>query len=234
MIAALDRGPDHIKAADFAGGRQAALRGLKVHANTISHARLVALEETFPRTRKAIGEEEFNTVSRSFIETAPAREATHTQIGAAFPEHLEDAGVDPEPIALARFEWLWLEAYHAPEAIPLSLADLAGLDEPALLAIAVALHPAARIAPGETAPLLENQALEGTHAILITRPEADVLIHPGCITLARQSAMLGKTRTIGNLLDAGDEPGGKGALEALMHLINAGALTRPQEEPGPC
>ena len=64
MIQALSLGPDHVPEGLFAGGRMAGLRGLKVHANTISHARLVALEETFPRTLARIGHARFNEHSR--------------------------------------------------------------------------------------------------------------------------------------------------------------------------
>ncbi len=45
---------DHLPDDLFAGPHERVLVGMKVHANTISHARLVALEETFPRTRDVI------------------------------------------------------------------------------------------------------------------------------------------------------------------------------------
>src|SRR3546814_16252725 len=60
ITATLLHGPGHLPADLFAGSDAAVLRGLRVHANTISQARLVALEETFQRTRDYSGEEEFN------------------------------------------------------------------------------------------------------------------------------------------------------------------------------
>jgi len=43
IAATLLRGPAHLPADLLAGGDAAVMRGLRVHANTISHARLVAL-----------------------------------------------------------------------------------------------------------------------------------------------------------------------------------------------
>lgn len=68
MMQAIALGPDHAPCEFFRDGRAAALRGLSVHANTISHARLVALEETFPRTRSLLGESLFNRLSRGYVE----------------------------------------------------------------------------------------------------------------------------------------------------------------------
>ena len=68
MMAALDHGPAHLPDGLFIGSPERVLAGMKVHANTISHARLVALEETFPRTREAIGHDRFNAHSRLFLD----------------------------------------------------------------------------------------------------------------------------------------------------------------------
>lgn len=56
VAATLLHGPRNLPTGLFAGTEAAVLRGLRVHANTISHARLVALEETFPRLREHLGE----------------------------------------------------------------------------------------------------------------------------------------------------------------------------------
>ena len=83
IAATLLRGPDHLPAGLFAGDRAAVLRGLRVHANTISHARLVALEDTFPRTRDYLGEGEFNRLSRAFIDGGGAQGRSLALIGAS-------------------------------------------------------------------------------------------------------------------------------------------------------
>src|SRR3546814_1795547 len=109
IAATLLHGPGHLPADLFAGSDAAVLRGLRVHANTISHARLVALEETFPRTRDHLGEEEFNRLSRCFVEEGGAQRWSLRDIGAGFADWL----ADPRAADLARVEWAWLESYHA-------------------------------------------------------------------------------------------------------------------------
>lgn len=130
MMHAIALGPDHVPDTLFAGGRRAALRGLAVHANTISHARLVALEDSFPRTRLLLGETAFNVLSRAFLE-AGAGTQTLALIGRNFPVWLAGRDQPPGATDLARFEWTWLQCYHAADSPALSLSELAeiGSDE---------------------------------------------------------------------------------------------------------
>ncbi len=154
MIAAIDLGPDYVVDSAFLGGRAAALRGLAVHANTISHARLVAIEETFPRTRESLGEERFNALSQTYLDRPRVAAEAHSAIGRHLPAFLGEAGYD-DSAALAAFEWAWLEAYHAAEAEALALSGLAGLSEEELLQTCLALHPAARMTRA-----IRNEVLE--------------------------------------------------------------------------
>jgi hypothetical protein len=235
MMAAIGGGPRFVEERLYVGGLEAALRGFAVHANTISHARLVALEETFSRTRALLGEARFNALSRAFVETREATAQPHSGIGRHFAAYLEEAG---EALAapLARFEWLWLEAYHAAEAQPLALAEFAALDEATVLATSLARHPATRIAPAGAATALAEEipSLEGARAILITRPEAEVAINPADETMASLLALLEKPGPIGNLLASRGEQGSEAALAALIALIEAGAVIRAGKENGEC
>lgn len=223
IAATLLRGPDHLPPGLFAGDDSAVLRGLRVHANTISHARLVALEESFPRTRDYLGEAEFNLLSRAFVEQGGAQGRSLTDIGAGFAEWL----TDPCVADLARIEWLWLESYHAAEAPALALADLAVCDEAALLALRVRRHPAARalILASDAAPRVDPAFAAGTAALLITRPDAEVRLFA---TGAAEAALLAGTdniSTLGNLIAdlAEDHPDGGAAIAAL---IDAGAFEK--------
>ena len=116
MLSALDDGPGSLAFSDFAGSADRILMGMKVHANTVTHARLVALEETFPRLRAQLGHARFNDLSRFFIDVPHARDCPLDGIGRAFPSWLRSMG-EAEGAAVARFEWCWLESYHAPEEI---------------------------------------------------------------------------------------------------------------------
>lgn len=236
MMRALDHGPDFLPVHLFAGTRARVLTGMKVHANTISHARLVALEDTFPRTRASLGHERFNEHSRLYLEQPGVTARMLASIGDLFPAHLAGRGEARATVDLARFEWLWLEAYHAAEAPWLSLADLAGIEPQALMDLAVKAHPAAssgRFDPevnrliGEEVP-----GLADAHAILLTRPEAQVLVSPATAAMRAIFCTTEIPITIGNLLASLSEPDCKDQLSpddfmpALIALLEVGALQR--------
>lgn len=234
VMAAIDHGPTHLPADLFAGSPERVLLGMKVHANTISHARLIALEETFPRTRETIGQQRFNEHSRLFLQQPGVTAQPLAGIGLGFDAFLEAQG-EPTGIAdLARFEWLWLQAFHAADAAPLALADLAGMAEDELLGFVLLSHPAAMAS--RFAPLVhelidaEVPGLCKSEAILITRPQADVLIAP-VTHFMTELLLIAENRTaIGNLLVAGNESltdeseHANETMQALVALIYAGAL----------
>ncbi|MGE4304566.1 MAG: putative DNA-binding domain-containing protein [Novosphingobium sp.] len=236
MMQALDHGPGFLPDHLFEGTHARILAGMKVHANTISHARLVALEDTFPRVLALLGHARFNEHSRLYLEQPGVTAKTLQGIGKAFPAWLATCGETCAAVDLARFEWLWLEAYHAEDGMPLRLADLAGLDELALLEVAIAAHPSAVIdtfdhsvheAIGKEAP-----GLAAAPAILIVRPEADVLVSPASAAMRAIFAELEDSQIIGNLLGRFSEPDCKDRLSsddfmaALIALLEAGALIR--------
>ncbi|GAA0863596.1 DNA-binding domain-containing protein [Sphingopyxis soli] len=223
IAATLLYGPDHLPAGLFAGDDNAVLRGLRVHANTISHARLVALEETFPRTRDYLGEAEFNRLSRAFVESGGAERLALSEIGRDFAGWLDD----PLAADIARVEWAWLESFNAAEAPPLRLADLAGQDEAALLGLTVRLHPAARIVSlaSGAAPLIDPAFAPGTAALLLTRPDAEVRLF--ALHDADDAALdrAKEISTLGNLIASLAEMHPDGGA-AIAVLIDAGAFEK--------
>lgn len=211
MTVAIMRGPEYVPEGLFTGSRAAALRGMAIHANTISHARLVALEDSFPRTRALIGDVAFNRVSRAFIDRGQGAHEPLATFGRQFPAMFRD-----ETAALARFEWLWLESYHAADALALEMANLAGLDEGELLALVLDRHPAARLAPPvslDRAPALP---------MLLTRPEGEVRANPASPAMTMLFARLDTSRTVVDLLS--HDCGVGEALPALIALVEAGAI----------
>lgn len=225
MIAAIDHGPDQVVDAAFLGGRAGALRGLRVHANTISHARLVALEDSFPRSRTRIGEADFNALSRAYLELPAIGSEPHAAIGRRFAQFLRRSG-HGEEAALAGFEWAWLEAYHAADAEAAPLAGFSGMAEDQLLQSIVARHPAARLVASFRDAALEDEVpgLAGAAAILVTRPGAEVRVSPASAAMARLFDMLAEPQTICNLLECGGEPAGEDSLQALFAMLDAAAL----------
>jgi Putative DNA-binding domain len=127
LIATINTGPDVLDPSLFDGPVDRILLGLKAHANTISHARLTALEASFPMTRNALGEAAFNTLSRQYVESSLIGSLDNNHIGCRFSAFLNSADVSVCEYELAQIEWAYLNSYNAPEAQPLCLADLAPL-----------------------------------------------------------------------------------------------------------
>lgn len=226
FIDTINEGPNRLDPRLFAGPPDRVLLGLKAHANTISHARIVALEETFPLTRQHLGDASFNTLARDFVETGVARASDVNRIGSGFPDLLSD----PTARELAQIEWAWLESYHAAEASPMTFGDLASLDEAALLELAVVPHPSARVVDitASIASTLYELAGQQPAAILCVRPDAEVRLVPlKAIQLAVFAAATRKSTTLGNLLTVAIEQASEQAqLEPVLHLIGAGALVK--------
>lgn len=235
LMQAIDKGPDFLPEGLFRGSRQAALRGMKVHANTISHARLVALEDTFPITRQQMGEKRFNALSRQYLEWPDVFSRPLARIGETFSHFLETVKTDQALADLAAFEWEWLESCHAPDARALALSDLAGLAETTLLDIVLARHPAARLLHMD----MQAHGWIGlavppacTLPVLITRPNLEVLFTSASEEMACIFAKLTSSQSVCNILDAADEPDcnerlpSTDPLSALIALIKAGAVVR--------
>jgi Putative DNA-binding domain len=228
LIATINTGPDALDPSLFAGSADRILLGLKAHANTINHARLTALEASFPLTRAALGEFLFNTLSHRYAESVIAGTLDNNRIGSQFAAFLESADVGVAEYELAQIEWAYLKSYHAPEARALCLADLSHLKEATLLAHSIALHPSVQVVD-LTVPISASlKALAGLAppVLLLVRPEAEVRLHPlnaQQLVLLRAAGQI--NATIGNLLAIGIEQGEEATpLEAVTQLIEAGAL----------
>jgi Putative DNA-binding domain len=224
----INNGPDALDIQLFSGPIDRVILGLKAHANTINHARLVALEETFPRTVEQMGAVNFNNMARAYIETDEAKQSDNNGIGAHFSAFLQNFGCDPQTADLARIEWAWLQSYHAADQMALSLADLAQFSESELLSQHVKWHPSTRlIVLGGDVPnaLPELAVAKNSTAVLVVRPDAEVrLLALDNITTQVASAAENST-TIGNLLALSSEQGEDAdPIGPVLTLIGVGAL----------
>jgi hypothetical protein len=228
FIDTINGGPSRLDSQLFAGDEGRILLGLKAHANTINHARLVAIEETFPRTRKAIGDTRFNTLSRGYCDTPDAQARDTNNIGLSFAGYMSTQNINPDLADLARIEWAWLESYNAADVPTLPLEKLAALTESDLLTLPVRLHPAAKFvtlfAPG-FALIEELGDTADAAAILITRPYAEVRLLPICALTALVLKTAAGGCALCNLLEITTEQGDEGnQLAPIITLINAGAF----------
>tara|TARA_R110001606_G_scaffold327813_1_gene474800 strand:+ start:1747 stop:2475 length:729 start_codon:yes stop_codon:yes gene_type:complete len=229
FIACLQKGPAHFPDDMFAEDKARALLGLKAHANTISHARLVALENAYPKLHEHLGHEKFHGLSRAYVEQDHILTCDLNIIAAGFADFVQCKKYGGTEIDLARVEWAWIESYHAAEAEPVALADIAVLDEASLLGFAIEAHPAMRLIDltGALSPQLSELGAETPYALLVARPEAQVLFHPLTQTDHAIAEKIVDIATLGNLLDAALELSDEAlAMQHVMKLIEAGALTR--------
>lgn len=210
MAAAIEAGPGHAIWSDYQGAIDRATLALSVHANTISHGRLMALEVTFPRVRDALGPERFNAFSHSFVEASGGAHEPLSLIGRTFPDWLARSSVPHFVIQLARFEWAWLESFNAAEAQPLMIEDLSGKDQDDILALHVVRHPSVRVVAHQGAQLIVRPAFE-VFSLPISRVQASLLAIAAIRT--QVGALIGQTlllhpdadllAEIGPLIEAG-------------------------------
>ncbi len=219
-------GPDALEGAVYKGPPERTLLGLKAHANTVSHARLVALEETFPLTRDAFGAAKFNALSRTYVDGGKGCAVPLAQIGATFPSAMTRADVDKDLVLLAHYEWAWLGAFHAAEAAPMTLMDVDASKADKIMSQKVERHPAARM-------VANSPIIPGNHPgdmLLITRPEESVLVcglNPVETTLC---VAAGAGETLMNTVIATFSAHPSGDVEsALLKLIAVGALCAGKE-----
>ena len=216
MRATIEFGPSHLDPKLFAGELSAILAGLRTHANTISHARHVAMEETYPRTRALLGDEVFHAIASEHLERAETLRQPHTQIGKDFALLLNGTAHD-----LALVEWAFLEAHGAADCEPFDLEAIVGLDAETVAATPVMLHPATRIVPLTTSESIKwNGKSLGGAAIFVTRPRSEVLV-TGVDRATIEMAAAFNAMTVGELLD-------QDSVIATV-LIKAGALAINRE-----
>lgn len=228
FIACLQKGPAHFPGDLFAESPERALLGLKAHANTISHGRLVALEQAYPRLHEHLGHDIFHALSRDYIEQDHILACDINGIAADFAAFLNDRGSDASTVDLARIEWGWLESYRSAEAAPVTLSDIASLAEAELLAFPLAPHPALRLIAltGPLSPQLPELAESDPHALMVVRPQAQILFHPLSAVEHAIAGKIAECATMGNLLHHALELGEEAAaMQQIMMLIQAGALT---------
>jgi hypothetical protein len=214
-------------------------RRFAVYRNNVAVGLIASLEMRYPVTRRLVGDDFFRGLARAFIVGNKPRSPVLILWGAEFPDFVarfEPARDLPYLADVARVENAWVEAYHAAEAAPLGLPDLATIAPERLAGLVLVFHPAVRLlrlahpagsiwaahqGPGEPrAP--EHWRAEDA---LVVRPHADVevrILPPGGWDFAaalRAGASLAEAAA--PLAAEGLDPG-----PHLVGLIEAGAITQ--------
>lgn len=223
---ALRDGPSALPSDMFVGDARRILLAMAAHANTISHGRLVALEDSFPATRRALGEATFNQLTRAYVEAGLGLGGQLNDIGHAFPDWIERQGQGAVLVAIARFDLAFLRAHHCRDAVALTLADLPD-DADVLMALPLSRHPAASahaLTP-ELAGAIEQPDWSSKTAILITRPDVAVRLFPLSVAAHDAWGVLSAPVTFAELCaNLGMKHDDAAIIPAIIELVRAGAL----------
>ncbi|MGD0723375.1 MAG: DNA-binding domain-containing protein [Roseiarcus sp.] len=221
-------------------GREGApdARRFAVYRNNIAVSLIGAIEARYPVARRLVGAEFFRAMARVFVGQIKPRSAVLLDYGADFPDFIEAFEPARELVYLpdvARLENAWVEAYHAAEDSPLTLAALAGVDPEKLADATLTFHPAARLLRSDHPAASIWAGHQGdsevrppdhwvSEATLVTRPDAEVrvrILPVGAFPFARA---LRDGATLRRALEAVEvedfDPGGH-----LVGLAEAGAIS---------
>jgi hypothetical protein len=212
MRDALVLGPDYCPPHLIAGQIDAVVRGLKAHANTIAHARHVAIEESYPRTRSVMGSERFHDAAKVHLADPAVLRLPLGLIGLKFAERLTGASRD-----LASIEWAWLISHGAADATPFDLAAINRLNAEEVAKAPIVRHPAAQLVKLTSGRSLQWEGgVIASGYVLITRPSAEVLVTGIDPAAAAMMSLLDRLRPLGDLLERD--------AQAATALVTAGAL----------
>lgn len=208
-----------------------------VYRNNVAVGLIGALEARFPVTRRLVGDAFFRAVAGAFVFAHKPRTPALICYGGEFPDFVASfapARDIPYLADVARVENAWVEAYHAAEARPATLDDLAAVAPERLPDLVFGFHPAARLVASDhpaASIWAAHQGCEPPRApdswrpepTLITRPEADVFVRvlpPGGFAFA-------STLRAGVTLGEAAAALGESSLDPIAHLIGlieAGAI----------
>jgi hypothetical protein len=180
-------------------------RRFAVHRNNVVAGLVEALEARFPAVEQIVGKEFFVAMARAFIQKRPPRSLLLATYGDEFAEFIgafEPAHELPYLADVARIEAARTRAYHAADAAPLGVSELAQLDAKALSGLRLDLHPSLEIvrsahpvftiwAMNSGAQKLEPIETWTAEDALIVRPYLDVevrLLPPGGAAFLRALA----------------------------------------------
>jgi Putative DNA-binding domain len=100
--------------------------GMTIYRNAYRGRLIGALESSFERTRRWVGDEAFAAAAAHYVLTHPPTGWTLDEFGADFPETLAELFTDdPEVAELAWLEWHMQQAFAAPDLAELTAAALA-------------------------------------------------------------------------------------------------------------
>lgn len=121
--------------------------GFAVHRNTVMKGCIDALHANYPAVARLVGDDWFRAAAAECARAHPPNDVRLMLYGEEFGPflaHFAPAAELPYLPDVARLDRSWSEAHVAADAPVLQSADLVALPEPALSALTLTPHPAAR------------------------------------------------------------------------------------------
>jgi hypothetical protein len=214
-------------------------RRFGVYRNNVYASLIDVLQARFPVVSRLVGEEFFRAMARVYIEKEAPRSAVLLRYGTSFPSFVVSfppAQSVPYLADIAALEWAWHAAYHAADAAPLALDELASVADQAGDAV-LKLHPSLGLINSafpivtiyelhaETRDPPQTKLEAEAEDALVLRPDLDVEIRrlpPGAATFIET---LRDGRSIGEAAAAAFETAPSFDLEAnLAGLMTSRAI----------
>ena len=214
-------------------------RRFGIYRNNVYSSLIDVVQARFPVVARLVGDEFFRAMARSHVEKDPPRSAVLLRYGESFPAFVagfEPAKSVPYLADIAALEWAWHAAYHAADAAPLPLDELASVAAHAGDAV-LKLHPSLGLVSSafpivtifelhaETSDPPQTKLEAEAEDALVLRPHLDVEIRrlpPGAVTFIE---MLRDGKSIGEAAAAAFARAADFDLEAnLAGLMTSGAI----------
>lgn len=204
-----------------------------------------ALAETYPIVKRLVGDDFFDAMALAYIqENRPASPVLH-EYGASFGSFIETY----EPVAslpyladVARFERVWLDAYHAADCAFLQIDTLAEIAAQELDNLRFRFHPSFNLLQSpfpmvsiwrahqdDNEPDLSS-IFHTTEQAVIIRPELDVHVHSVSSSAYRFFTSLAVGGTLGDVCEALADADGFDPSAHLATLFEMGAITALNRE----
>jgi hypothetical protein len=123
-------------------------RRIQIYRNHFAISLTECLAATFPALKALVGERYFDQCARRFASDYPPSSPVLFEYGEAFPRFIAEAACSDDFAYLAdvgALEWAINCAYHAEDAAPISPQEFLSIPEERQDAVALNLHPSARL-----------------------------------------------------------------------------------------
>jgi hypothetical protein len=214
-------------------------RRFGIYRNNVYASLIDVVQDRFPVVARLVGDKFFRAMARLYVEKEPPRSAVLLRYGESFPAFVAGfapAGSVPYLADIAALEWAWHAAYHAADATPLPLDELARIGaNPADAALT--LHPSLGLVSSAFPIVTIHELHAGTsdppqtkldaeaEDALVLRPQLDVEIRrlpPGAVIFIEA---LRDGGSIGEAAAAAFASASEFSLEAnLVGLMTSGAI----------